>query len=65
MLVMLTALHLLVLLLVLHRWTVRPILSVLLVATAFATKAAFRVTAWGAVAMAVTAGVGMLFGARA
>lgn len=28
-------------------------------------KAAFRVTAWGAFALAVTAGVGMLFGARA
>jgi VIT1/CCC1 family predicted Fe2+/Mn2+ transporter len=28
-------------------------------------KAAFRVTAWGAFALAATAGVGMLFGARA
>ena len=28
-------------------------------------KAAFRVTTWGAFALAVTAGVGMLFGARA
>ncbi|MDP2818575.1 MAG: hypothetical protein Q8O29_09940 [Polaromonas sp.] len=28
-------------------------------------KAAFRVTAWGAFALAATAGVGMMFGARA
>jgi lipid A ethanolaminephosphotransferase len=37
MLVMLTALHLLLLSLVLHRWIARPALSVLIVATAFAT----------------------------
>ncbi len=37
MLVLLTTVHLLLLLLVLHRWVARPLLSVLIVATAFAT----------------------------